>query len=97
MSDIKARILWEEKNQDEDIYDRLRRVLLAPAVFVCDNARTVNVQAFAATSQSRIWSTHRTLYLSSTVWNFRKSVMDLRPVVHLTVCYPSAVDQLEEF
>ena len=57
----------------------------------------MNVQAFAANSQSRVWSTHKTLYLLSTKHNFRKSVMDPCPVVHLTVCYPSAVDQREEF
>ena len=57
----------------------------------------MNVQAFAANSQSRVCSAHRTLYLPSAERNFRKSVMDPRPVVHLTVCYPSAVDRLEEF
>ena len=50
-----------------------------------------------ANSQSWVWSAHRTLYLPSTERNFRKSVMDPRLVVHLTVCYPSAVDQREEF
>ena len=97
VSAINARILQEEENQDEDVYDPPRRVLLAPTIFVCDSAGTVNVQAFAAHSQIRVWSPHRTLYLPSAERNFRKSVMDPRPVIHLTVCYPSAVDQQEEF
>ena len=97
MSVVKARILQEEENQDEDVYDPLRRVMLAPTVFICDNAGTMNVQAFAANSQSRVWSAHRTLYLPSTGRNFRKSMMDPRPIVHLTVCHPSAIDQREEF
>ena len=99
VSTINAQILREEENQDKDTYDPPRRVLLAPTVFVCDSARTVNVQAFAANSQSRVWSAHKTLYLPSAERNFRKSVMDPRPVVHLTICYPSAVDQRqrEEF
>ena len=79
------------------MYDPPRRVLLAPTVFVCDSAGTVNVQAFAANSQTRVWSAHRTLYLPSAERNFRKSVMDPRPVVHLMVYYPSTVDQQEEF
>ena len=37
------------------------------------------------------------MYLPSTERSFRKSVMDPRPVVHLIHCYPTAVDQLEEF
>ena len=97
VSTVNAQILREEENQDEDMYDPPRRVLLAPIVFVCDSTGTVNVQAFAANSQTRVWSAHRTLYLPSAERNFRKSVMDPRPVVHLTVCYPSAVDQREEF
>ena len=94
---VNARILWKEENRDEDAYDPPRRVLLAPAVFVCDSAGNVNVQAFAANSQSWVWSAHRNLYLPNTERNFRKSMMDPRPVVHLTVCYPSAIDQQEEF
>ena len=66
VSIFNTRILQEEENQDEDAYDPLRRVLLAPIVFVCDSAGTVNVQAFVANSQSRVWSAHRTLYLPST-------------------------------
>ena len=97
VSAVNARILQKEENQDEDVYDPPRRVLLAPTVFVCDSVGTVNVQAFAANSQSRVWSAHRTLYLPSAERNLRKSVMDPHPVVHLTVCYPSAVDQREEF
>ena len=65
VSTVNARILREEENQDEDAYVLPRRVLLAPTVFVCDSAGTVNVQAFEANSQSRVWSTHRTLYLPS--------------------------------
>ena len=97
VSAVNARILWEKENQDEDVYDPPRPVLLASTVFVCDSAGTMNVQAFAANSQSRVWSVHRTLYLPSAERNFRKSMMDPHPVVHLTVCYPSAVDQREEF
>ena len=41
----------------------------------------MNVQAFVANSQSRVWFAHRTLYLPSTERNFRKSVMDPRPIV----------------
>ena len=50
VSIVNARILWEE-NQDKDAYDPPRKVLLAPTISVCDGARTVNVQAFAANSQ----------------------------------------------
>ena len=39
---VNAQILWKEEN-DEDVYDPLRRVLLALTVFVCDSAGTVNV------------------------------------------------------
>ena len=42
-------------------------------------------------------STHRTMYLLSTERSFRKLMMDPRPVVHLIHCYPTAVDQREEF
>ena len=35
-------------------YDAHGESLLAPTVFVCDSARTVNIQAFAANSQSRV-------------------------------------------
>ena len=94
---VNAQILHEEENQDENVYNPPRRVLLAPKVFVCDNVGTVNVQAFAANSESRVWSAHITLYLPSTEQNFRKSVMEFRSVVHLKVCYPSAVDQQKEF
>ena len=97
VSAVNTRILWEEQNQDEDAYNPPRRVLLALVVFVCDNAGTVNVQAFAANSQSQAWSAHKTLYLPSAERNFRKSVMDPRLVVHVIVCYPSAVDQRKEF
>ena len=89
---VNARVLWKVENQDEDAYDPLRRVLLALTIFVYHSVGTVNVQAFAANSQSQIWSAHRTLYLPSTKQNFRKLVMDLHPVVHLTICYPSAAD-----
>ena len=54
VSTLKARILQEEENQDEDAYDPPRRVLLAPTVFVCNSAGTVNVQAFVANSQNRV-------------------------------------------
>ena len=97
VSVVNGCILREEENQDEDAYNPPRRVLLAPAVFVYDSVGTVNVQAFAAKSQSWVWSAHRMLYLPNTEQNFRKLVMDPCPVVHLIVCYPTAVDQREEF
>ena len=45
---LNARILREDDSQDEDVFNQPRRVLLAPAIFICDNAGSVNVQAFAA-------------------------------------------------
>ena len=97
VSVVNARILQEEENQDEDTYDPPRRIILALVIFICDSARIVNVQAFAANSQKRVWSAHRMLYLSSMEQSFRKLVMDPCFIVQLTVCYPSAVDQREEF
>ena len=94
---LNARILREDDNQDEDVFNQPRRVLLAPAIFICDNAGSVNVQAFVANSQTRVWSAHRTIYLPNTEQSFRKLVMDPRPVVHLIHCYPTAVDQRKEF
>ena len=94
---VNARILREEEDQEEDTYNPPRRVLKALVIFICDSARSVNVQAFAANSQTRVWSAHRTMYLLSTERSFRKSVMDPRPVVHLIHCYPTVVDQREEF
>ena len=94
---LNARILREDDSQDEDVFNQPRRVLLAPAIFICDSAGSMNVQAFAANSQTRVWSAHRTMYLPSTERSFRKSVMDLRRVVHLIHYYPIAVDQQEEF
>ena len=94
---LNARILREDDSQDEDVFNQPRRVLLAPAIFICDSAGSVNVQGFAANSQTRVWSAHRTMYLPSTERSFRKSVMDPRPVVHLIHCYPTVVDQREEF
>ena len=94
---LNARILKEDDNQDEDVFNQPRRVLLAPAIFICDSAGFVNVQVFAANSQTWVWSAHRTMYLPSTERSFRKSVMDPRPVIHLIHCYPTAMDQREEF
>ena len=94
---LNARILREDDSQDEDVFNQPRRVLLAPTIFICDSAGSMNVQGFAANSQTRVWSAHRTMYLPSTKRSFRKSVMDPRPVVHLIHCYPTAVDQREEF
>ena len=94
---VNAHILREEDDQEEDTFNPSRRVLKAPVIFICDSAESVNVQAFAANSQTRVWSAHRTMYLPSTERCFRKSVMDPRPVVHLIHCYPTAVDQREEF
>ena len=94
---VNVRILREDDDRGEDAYSPPRRVLKAPVLFICDSAGSVNVQAFAANSQTRVWSAHRTTYLPSTERCFRKSVMDPRPVVHLIHCYPTAVDQREEF
>ena len=94
---LKARILREDDSQDEVVFNQPRRVLLAPAIFICDSAGSVNVQGFVANSQTRVWSAHRTMYLPSTERSFRKSVMDPRPVVHLIHYYPTIVDQREEF
>ena len=71
-----ACILMEENNQEEDMYNPLRRVVLAPMIFICDSAGTVNVQAFAANLQTRIWSAHCPMYVPSIERSFRKSVMD---------------------
>ena len=94
---LNARILREDDIQDEDIFNQPRRVLLAPAIFICNSAGFVNVQGFATNSQTQVWSAHRTMYLPITERSFRKSVMDPRPVVHLIHCYPTTVDQREEF
>ena len=94
---INGRILREEDNRGEDTYNPPRRVLKAPVIFICDSAGCMNVQAFAGNSQTRVWSAHQTMYLPSTERCFRKSVMDLCPVVHLIHCYPTTVDQREEF
>ena len=94
---VNAQILREDDSQDEDVFNQPKKVLLAPAIFICNNAGFVNVQAFAANSQTRVWSTNCTMYLPSTERSFRKSVMDQRPVVHLIHCYPTTVDQREEF
>ena len=94
---LNARILKEDNSQDEDVFNQPKRVLLAPAIFIYDSAGSVNVQAFAANSQIRVWFAHRTIYLPSTKRSFRKSMMDSRLVVHLIHFYPTAVDQREEF
>ena len=94
---LNARILRKDDSQDEDVFNQPRRVLLVHAIFICDSVGSVNMQGFAANSQTRVWSAHRTMYLPSTERSFRKSVMDPRPVVHLIHCYPTAVDQREEF
>ena len=47
---LNARILREDDNQDKDVFNQPRRVLLAPAIFICDSAGSVNVQGFAANS-----------------------------------------------
>ena len=94
---VNVSILREEDDQEEDTFNPPRRVLKAPVIFICDSAGSVNVQAFAVNSQTRVWSAHQTMYLPSTERSFRKSVMDPRPVVHLIHCYPTVVDQREEF
>ena len=92
---VNARIFREEDNQERDIYNPTRRVLLALVIFICENTGSVNVQAFAASSQTRVWSAHCTIYLPSTKRSFRKSVMDPRLVMHLIHCYPTVVNQRE--
>ena len=72
---VNTRILKEEDDRGEDTYSPSRRVLKAPVIFICDSAGCVNVQAFAANSQTRVWSTHRTMYLPSTERCFQKSVI----------------------
>ena len=94
---VNACILKEEDNQEGNIYNPTRKVLLAPVIFIYDSAGSVNVQAFAASLQTQFWSIHCTIYLPSTERLFRKLVMDPRPVVDLILCYPIAVDQREEF
>ena len=49
---VNARILREEDNQEGDIYNPTRRVLVAPVIFICDSVGFVNVQAFATSSQT---------------------------------------------
>ena len=63
---LNAHILREDDNQDEDVFNQPRRVLLAPAIFIYNSARSVNVQAFAANLQTQVWSAHRTMYLPIT-------------------------------
>ena len=55
---VNACILREDDNQGEDTYSPPRRVLKAPVIFICDSAGSVNVQAFAANSQTWVWSVH---------------------------------------
>ena len=50
---LNAQILREDDSQDEDVFNQPKRVLLAPAIFICDSAGSINVQAFAANSQTR--------------------------------------------
>ena len=47
---LNARILREDDSQDKDVFNQPKRVLLAPAIFICNSAGSVNVQAFAANS-----------------------------------------------
>ena len=89
---LNPRILRKDDSQEEDIYYPPRRVLLAPIIFIRDSAESINIQAFATNSQTRVWSTHCTMYLPSTERSFRKLVMDPKPVVHLIHCYSTAVD-----
>ena len=73
---LNARILREDDSQDKDVFNQPRRVLLAPAIFICDSAGSMIVQGFTANLQTRVWSAHRTMYLPSTERSLRKSVMD---------------------
>ena len=90
---VNACILKEDDDQGEDTYNPSRRTLKAPVIFIYDSAGSVNVQAFAANLQTRVWSAHQTMYLPSTERCFWKLVMDPHPVVHLIHCYPTVVDQ----
>ena len=94
---VNARILKEEDDRGEDTYSPPRRVLKAPVIFICNSAGCVNVPAFVANSQIQVWLAHRTMSLPNIERCFWKSLMDPRPVVHLIHCYPTAVDQREEF
>ena len=47
---LNARILREDDSQDEDVDNQPRRVLLAPAIFICDSVGSVNVQGFTTKS-----------------------------------------------
>ena len=51
---LNAQILSEDDSQDEDILNEPMRVLLVPTIFICDNAGSVNVQAFVANLQTRV-------------------------------------------
>ena len=55
---VNAQILREDDDQGEDAYSPPRGVLKAPVLFICDSVGSVNVQAFAANSQTRVWSAH---------------------------------------
>ena len=94
---LNAQILREDNSQEEDIFNPPRRVLLVPVIFIYDSAGSVNVQAFAANSQTWVWSAHCTMYLPSIERSFQKLLMDPRPAVHLIHYYPTTVDQREEF
>ena len=89
---VNACILREEDNQEGDIYNPTMRVLLASMIFICNSAGSVNVQAFAASSLTRVWFAHCTIYLPSTKRSFRKPMMDPRLVMHLIHYYPAVVD-----
>ena len=89
---LNARILREDYSQDKDVFNQPRRVLLTPAIFICDSAGSVNIQGFAANLQTQVWSAHCIMYLPSTERSFRKLVMDPRPIVHLIHYYPTTVD-----
>ena len=43
---LNAQILRKDDSQDEDVFNQPRRVLLAPTIFICDSAGSVNVQGF---------------------------------------------------
>ena len=51
---INVRILREDDDRGEDAYSPPRRVLKALVLFICDSVGSVNVQAFAANSQTRV-------------------------------------------
>ena len=93
VSAINVRILREEENQDEDAYNPPRWALFAPVVFVCDSARTVNVLTFAANSQKQLGLVRsQDVVLVKRGAELQEVRHGSHPIVHMTICYPNAID-----